>query len=125
MPDNKLNIDMEQGSTFQLSLTWKNNNGTLKDLTGYEAQMQIRPTYGSNTITESLSTANGEIAIDDQNSIIVLTLPANRTSAIKVDMNNGMPPRSKYVYDLEVVDANNVVSKLMYGDVTVYGEVTR
>jgi hypothetical protein len=30
-----------------------------------------------------------------------------------------------YVYDLELIDPANVVSKLLYGDVVVYGEVTR
>ena len=40
-------------------------------------------------------------------------------------MSNGKPPKSLYVYDLELVDSASKVSKLLYGDVTVYGEVTR
>jgi hypothetical protein len=40
-------------------------------------------------------------------------------------MTNGKPPRSTYVYDLELIDTGNTVSKILYGDVTVYGEVTR
>jgi hypothetical protein len=42
-----------------------------------------------------------------------------------VDLSNGKPPKSMYVYDLELIDGSNNVSKLLYGDVTVYGEVTR
>jgi hypothetical protein len=38
---------------------------------------------------------------------------------------NKKPPRSVYVYDLELTDNEGKVSKLLYGDVTVYGEVTR
>ena len=91
----------------------------------FRSAMQIRPSYPSSTITESLSTANGEISINAITSTISLSLSAARTSAIKVDLDVGIPPRTRYVYDLELTDAANTVSKLMYGEVIVYGEVTR
>ena len=40
-------------------------------------------------------------------------------------MTNGKPPKTTYVYDLELIDGDGRVSKLLYGDVNVYGEVTR
>lgn len=126
MPDNKYNIDFFQGSTFSLNLTVKNVNGALMDLTGYTARMQIRPTYSSATVTESLSSANGEITINTVTSVMSLQLAAARTANISVDMNAGsIPPRTKYVYDLELLDPGVGVTKLLFGEVTVYGEVTR
>ena len=126
MPDNKYNIEFFQGSTFNLNLTVKNTNNILKDLSGYSARMQIRPTYSSKTITESLSTSNGEIYINTSTSTLNLQLSAARTANINVDLNNSsVPPRSKYVYDLELIDSTNNVSKLIFGDITIYGEVTR
>lgn len=125
MPENRYNIEMSQGSTFELFLTIKESNGALKDLSDYSAAMQIRSSYSTNTVTESLSTSNGEIVINTSSSSINLKLPAQRTANIKVDMSNGNPPRSKYVYDLELTDDSGNVSKLIFGDVTVYGEVTR
>ena len=125
MPQNHYNIELNQGDTLSLNLTVKESNGSLKSLTGYTAAMQLRPSYDSNTITESLSTANGEISINTTSSTVSLNLSATRTAGIKVDMNAGMPPRTRYVYDLELSDADDNVSKLMYGEVIVYGEVTR
>ena len=87
--------------------------------------MQMRPSYDSGAATESLTTANGEIVIAGVSGTVNLTLAATRTANIAVDMSNGRPPRSVYVYDLELVDSGNTVSKILYGDVTVYGEVTR
>lgn len=124
MSSNKYDIDMNQGDTFALNLTVKEANGALKNLTDYTARMQIRSSYDAANPSESLSTANGEISINTISSTISLNLPATRTAAMKVELVNGKPPRSFYVYDLELVHGENV-SKLIYGNITLYGEVTR
>lgn len=126
MLENKFTLEIFQGSTFAINLTVQNANGSLKDLSGYSAKMQIRPSYNSNTVIETLQTTTGEIGIDFPTSTITLTLPASRTANIAVDRNGtGQPPRSKYVYDLEIIDAGGFNTKLLYGDVIVYSEVTR
>lgn len=126
MVNNKYNIEFFQGSTFSLNLTVKETSGVLKDLAGHTARMQIRPSYNSTSVTETLSTSNGEISINTSASLISLELPAIRTANISVNLNDtSIPPRTKYVYDLELVDSNQKVDKLLYGDVVVYGEVTR
>jgi len=125
MLENKYSIEMVQGDTFSLNLTVKEANGALKNLTGYTARMQIRSSYPSAVATETLSTANGEISINVASATIHLLLPADRTANISVDLAAGTPPKSKYVYDLELTDSGNNVSKLVYGDITIYGEVTR
>lgn len=116
---------MWQGATFGLSITVKDASGAVQNLTNYTARMQMRTSYDSNTITESLTTSNGEIAINGAAGNVTLELAATRTANISVDMTNGKPPRSTFVYDLELIDSSSKVSKLLYGDVTVYGEVTR
>lgn len=122
---NKYNLTMWQGATFGLSITVKDANNQIQNLTSYSARMQLRPAYNSGTITETLTTANGEISIIPSTGDVLLQLDATRTANIKVDLSNGKPPKSSYVYDLELIDQNNNVSKLLYGDVIVYGEVTR
>lgn len=122
--DNKYNMTMWQGSTFGMSVIVNNDDGTPQNLTGYSARMHIRPTYKSSSIEESLSSANGEITIDGTKGELLLLLPAVRTSSITVDLANGKPPKSVYVYDLEIQNGSTV-SKILWGDVTVYGEVTR
>ena len=125
LDNNKYNLTMWQGSTFGLSITVKDANNAVQNLTNYTARMQMRPSYDSGTVTETLTSANSEIVITANTGTVNLTLAATRTANISVDMTNGKPPRSSYVYDLELIDSGNTVSKILYGDVTVYGEVTR
>lgn len=125
LDNNKYNLTMWQGSTFGLSITVKDANNAVQNLTSYTAKMQIRPSYDSGTVTETLTSANSEITITANTGTVNLSLAAARTANISVDMTNGKPPRSSFVYDLELIDSGNIVSKILYGDVTVYGEVTR
>jgi hypothetical protein len=118
-------LDMNQGSTFGFSIIWNDVNGVPKDLTGYTARMQIRPSFASNTVTESLTTANGELVITANSGQITATLSATRTAAITVDYTTGTPPRTAYWYDLEAVSGSGVVDRLLQGKMTVWGEVTR
>ena len=125
MAAEKYNLSMWQGDTFTLTLTIK-ESGAVKNLTGYTARMQIRSSYDATSVTESLTTANGEITITANSGTIALQLSAARTAAITVNRSTSQkPPRNLYVYDLELIDSDSKVTKLIYGDVTVYGEVTR
>ena len=122
---NKYNLTMWQGATFGLAITVKVANNAVQNLTNYSARMQMRSSYTSGAVTETLTSANGEITITASSGEVALQLDATRTANISVDLTNGKPPKSMYVYDLELIDGSNNVSKLLYGDVTVYGEVTR
>jgi hypothetical protein len=124
--DNRYNIKTFQGSTFGLTITVKDSAGNVSNLTNYSARMQIRDGYDAPAATESLSTANGEITITPSEGNVALQLEATRTSNIYVDLSSSdVPPRKKYVYDLELIDSSNTVSKLLYGDFVVYAEVTK
>ena len=115
---------MQQGSTYELLLTVKDSTGNAKNLMSHSARMQIRSSYAATTATESLSTSTGEITMDTANGTMHLILTAERTAAIKIDYNT-KTPKGTFIYDLELVDPSNKVSRLMYGDVTVNPEVTR
>jgi hypothetical protein len=122
---NKYNLTIWQGSTFELGITVKDSANNVRDITNFSARMQIRQSYNSSTITEQLTTDSGEITVSGSNGVLSLKLPAERTANIFVDLNQGNPPKSTYVYDLEMVDLSAKVTKLLYGTVIVYGEVTR
>lgn len=124
---NKYKIEMFQGATFFLNVTLKNADGTLKDLADSSARMQIRDSYCSNNLIESLSTSNGEITIDSGTSTLNLVLSAARTANMNVNScnNDYDPPRAIYVYDLEVEQPGQIVTKALIGDVVVYAEVTK
>ena len=124
----KYNLSTWQGSTWGIRIIMKNQDGTIQDLTGYSVRMQIRASYRSSTAEESLTSDNNstDISIDASTGTITFQLSAARTAAMSVDLSSGSkPPKTVYVYDIELQDSAGVVSKILYGDFTVYGEVTR
>ena len=126
MQQNRYDLEMIQGATFQLQLYITDANTNPIDLTTYSALMELRPCYGSNTITDQLSTANSEILIGSNAGIYQLTLPAVRTANLPVDFcRGGFPPKEMYVYDFNLTSNTGIVTKIIYGNVSVYGQVSR
>ena len=78
------------------------------------ARMQIRRRPGVPFFYE-LTTENGAISLDFARSRINLQIPAGDTAGM--DWTTGF-------YDLEVVDANGVVTPLLAGEVVVTREIT-
>lgn len=119
----KLSID--QGTTYSNLIVWTDSTGAAKNLYSYSAKMELRASYASNTVVTTLSTANGEITTSE-NGEITLFLDADRTAALPVDYTQtAKPPKTEYVYDLELTDPDGTVTRLLYGTVVVTGEVTR
>ena len=124
----RYDLNMWQGATFALTVAVKSAANGLSNvnLTGCSARMQLREQYDSNTAAETLSSSNGEIIFDTANGVMSIELDADRTANIQVDLTStSKPPKTIYVYDLNLTDANNRVTKLIYGVVNVYGDVTR
>jgi len=105
----KVNIVIDQGTTFNTDYTFTDENDTPIDFSTYQGRSQMRKTYTSSTsyaFTVSLGNTG----------IISLSMNAATTSSITA---------GRYLYDLEVVDSSNVVSRLVEGIVTVTPEITR
>lgn len=108
----KYNLVIDQGSDFSQTLTIK-EDGTAKDLTGYSARAQIRPSVSSDTLTASFT----------------CTIPNPSTGTIVVFMSNTTTKTiapGRYYYDLELFTSNDAtVTRLLQGEVSVTPEVTR
>ena len=92
---------------------------TPKSLASYTARMMIRPTVAdTDTPLVSLTAPSGGIVVDDTAKTITVTIAATATAAYTFTTG---------VWDIEMVsgDATPVVTKLLSGNVTVIGEVTR
>lgn len=105
-------LDIEAGATFSLEITIKNDNGTGKNLTSHTFTSQLRKSYYSSTATDFtisvLDTANGKISMG---------ISAANTANIRA---------GRYVFDLEMDDtANNTITRVVEGIVTVMPNVTR
>lgn len=112
----RLDIVIEQGATFRLPCTWKDENGTPVDLSLYTAQMQIREEIASSAALISLSSGTGEIELGAALGTILVTIPATTTATFTWTQG---------VYDLELTDLTGGVTRLLQGVVIVSPEVTR
>ena len=57
MAAGKYSFAIEQGSTVDFEITYKDSNGDPIDLTDYQARMQIRPSKGADTVYITLSSS--------------------------------------------------------------------
>jgi hypothetical protein len=105
----KINIVIDQGTTFNTTYVIHNDADEPIDFTGYTANSQIRKSYSSsNSYSFNVSlNSNGQVT---------LSMSANTTGNITA---------GRYVYDVEVEDANSVRSRIVEGIVTVTPQVTR
>jgi len=115
MQPGSLDFLMPKGSTFSRTLTWK-ISGSAVNLTDYTARMQARASVTSATVVLDLTTANSKIVLGGTAGTITLTLSAADTAAIT---------QSSLAYDLELVSAGGVVTRLVEGQIVLTPEVTR
>lgn len=113
---NRFDIEINQGATYELTVTWKDSAGTAINLTGYSARMQVRETYSSASTVVSLTNGSG-ITLGGAAGTIAILISATTTAALTAPFSG--------VYDLELVSAGGVVTRLLQGAATVTPEVTR
>ena len=113
----------DQGATFDVTLTWRDQNETPVPLDGYTARMQLRTSVDAEDVTIELTTENEltettgviELGGDLGDGKIRLIMSAEATAALDV---------VTYKYDLEMV-SDGVVNKLLKGKFKVLAEVTK
>lgn len=105
-------LTIDQGATFGITVQINDYfTGAPMNLYGYSARSQMRKNYTSSEATEFT------VAIQDvANGNISMSMSSSNTA-------NLAPGR--YVYDLEMEDSYNVVTRLLEGIVVVTPNVTR
>ena len=108
----KANIILEQGTSFETTVTIQDSDETALNLTGYTAASQLRKSYASANSTSFT------VTITNANSgILTLAMPANTSQTLSA---------GRYVYDLEIyASSNTTVTRVVEGIVTVTPGVTR
>ena len=107
-------ITCPQGATFDKTFTIT-VSGSLLNLTGYTAAMQVRETYDASATLVSLTSSSG-ITLGGSAGTILVTISAAATAAIK----DGF-----YSYDLEITSGAGVKDRVVQGKFIVTPEVTR
>lgn len=122
-----VNLAIEQGAYWRQEFLYQDSTGEPIDVSGYEAQMQLRVTASTpDPPVATLATAAapvqpgdepaGTITLGDEGSIVI-EMPADATALI---------PARPYAYDLELVPPDHGKTvKFIRGQVAVEAEVTR
>ena len=114
----RFNIEIDQGTTFELGAQFFDSNEVARDLTGFIVRMQVRPLPDSPNTLDELSTTNGRIVLTAPNEMKLLWT-AEQTARL---------PAGNHAYDIELVTTDETperVERLFEGDVVVKQEVTR
>jgi hypothetical protein len=106
----KANLFIDQGATYETVLTLTDEDGNVLDLINASAASQIRKSYSSSLTAQFTTTINVDAGE------ITLSLTANQTGNIVA---------GRYVYDVELTDADNKINRIVEGIVTVNPQVTR
>lgn len=109
-----LDIEIEQGATFELVFIYQDELGNPIDLTGMIARMQLRRQYKSAEILIELNTENGRIIFDPYAGKITLRIEATDTE----------PLTGSGVYDLELIEGSTV-NRILEGSFNICAEVTK
>jgi hypothetical protein len=104
----KANLVIDQGTTFASSIEVLDENDEAVDLQNYIARGQMRKTYTSSNAVNFTTTTN--------TGMLVISLTATQTANIVA---------GRYVYDVELVDSQNTVVRILEGIVTITPEVTK
>jgi hypothetical protein len=105
----KVNIVIDQGTTFNTTYTIHDAIDEPIDFTGFTANSQIRKSYSSsNSYVFDVSLSNA--------GLVTLSMNAATTSSITA---------GRYVYDVEVQSVSGIRSRIVEGIVTVTPQVTK
>lgn len=109
------NFTIDQGAHFERVVSITNSSDEPFDLTDYTARMQIRTEIDSADVVISLTTENGGITLGGEEGTITLVILAEDTADITSDG----------VYDIEIIDDQDRVFRVLKGKIRLEPEVTR
>jgi len=130
MAAGRYSFTIEQGTTVNFELAYKDADNNPFDLTGYDGKMQIRPTPGSDvvyvTLSSSLDPDGTGLNFSGSNGI---NPPTSGTIGVFISANSSSQfDFSEAVYDLEIFTNSGdttYVTRLLEGRTRLSPSVTR
>jgi len=108
---NYSDISIDQGSSFSSTILVNDTNGLPLDLTGFQSRGQIRRSYSSLKAIDFVTSINNPTL-----GQVYISLPASITRSLKP---------GRYVFDVEIYNLNDDVTRISEGQVTVSAASTR
>jgi hypothetical protein len=128
MAAGKYSFTIDQGSTLNLEVQYKDSTGTPVNLSGYSAKMQIKSGYADNspttyiTLSSSLASDNTGLNLSGSNGTTPL---ASGSIGIYISATSSSAfTFTDAIYDLEL-RTGDTVNRILEGQVKVRKEVTR
>lgn len=112
------NFSIEQGSSFRLSLTYKDDNGNPVDLTGYCARLSMKTNTGDEKVFSSGQTnSEYKFTIDAAQGVLTLLISSSATNNYNF---------SSAKYDLEIQTPQDLYTgggkytlRILYGTINI------
>jgi hypothetical protein len=104
-------FEVYRGATFSRSMTWKDDQGNVVDLSTYTASMRIERANEQAAVLELSTVPGSGITLDDTSPNIVVTITADQTAAMDFETAT---------YILFVKSGGGVVMPLLEGTVRFY-----
>ena len=132
MAAGKYNFTIEQGTTTDFEIVYKDSSGTPIDLSGYSARMDLRATPGATssylTLSSSLGTCGTGLNLSGSGGISASKPLTSGSIGIYISHTSSSALNfTEASYDLEIVSGSGncaVVTRLVEGKITLSKEVT-
>ena len=129
MSAGKYSFNIEQGSTVDFELSYKDSNGNPIDLSGYQARMQLRPDIDSDTVYITLSSSLDPDGTGiNMSGSSGLNAPTSGTLGVFISANSSSQfDFTNAVYDLEIATGSLYpeVTRLIEGKISLIKTVTK
>lgn len=122
MAAGKYSFTIEQGSTVDFVIIYKDSLGIPVDLTTYNSKMQIRLTYGSPPIVTLSSSLNA-----DGTGLNMINAASGAIEIYIASCTSSMFNFDTAIYDLDIISGSGdcpVVTRILEGKVKLSKEVT-
>jgi hypothetical protein len=117
---------IDQGSNFTATIPHKNADGSVFDLTGYTAHLQVKATVGASDVFIDASTANGKLIISAPTTGVLtwVIVPADTTTK-PIHWDDTTTSSVQYMYELKIIAADGVSSYSSKKDtITIKRQIT-
>ena len=132
MSAGKYSFTIEQGSTVDFRIEYKDSDSNPIDLTNYQARMQIRSTKESTSLicnlSSSLDVDGTGLSLTPASASLILPKTSGSIGIYISAASSSLFSFSEAVYDLEIVSgsgAGQSVTRILEGKIKLSKEVTR
>jgi hypothetical protein len=105
-------VDMDQGTDFNLDVVVKTDDGSVINVTNYTFSSSMRKSFYSSKATANMTVS----VINAANGNVRFSLDSATTANIKA---------GRYVFDIKQIDTSNVTTRMFEGIITVNPQVTK